>query len=246
MNKTTLCLIIVFFLNSCGVKPPPLTNNDLPKNAKDLVKKIISQNNDYEGISLQGKIEVLKQNEKINLKTKIKYKRDSLIWASFSLPIGVELFRVVLNQEKIYFLNHTNKTAFIKPTLEFSEILKTEMSFDQICKVITATPRILTNDKYEFGFDEFFFELKSKNVFYKISKDFYRITNIKVSKEGKTFSCKYSSFIETEKGVFPKKLSIKINSSEKIEVNLEYSKITFNKNQKTPFNIPDSYALEIH
>ena len=72
-----------------------------------MIDKINSKNNKSNWIRIKGSINVKQQNtESIALNTVMKIKRDSLVWASISAPFGIELFRVMLSQDSLYFVNH--------------------------------------------------------------------------------------------------------------------------------------------
>ena len=55
-------------------------------------------------------------------------------------------------------------------------------------------------------------------------------------------SYEFSSFINENEFIFPKRFSISVRSSENFEATLDYSKIVFNEKQKLSFKIPSSYA----
>ena len=103
-----------------------------PKNAKELIAQVISKNKIPEQLSLKGKINLIKDEKDITLKINIKYRKDSLIWASISAPFDIELFRVMITKDSVYYLNRTNKTFFIRPIIQIKTFLKTDISFETL------------------------------------------------------------------------------------------------------------------
>jgi hypothetical protein len=184
---------------------------------------------------------LIKDEKDITLNINIKYRKDSLIWASVSAPFGIELFRTMLTRDSVYYLNRTNKTFFVKPITHISAFLKADISFDEIQEMITANPRVLKKE-YTFHIIENIFELNAKQVFYKVSAEFYRILNARIIDDKNELSYEFSSFINENEFIFPKQFSISVRSSENFEATLDYSKIVFNEKQKLPFKIPSSYA----
>ena len=242
MNKLFPCLFLIFILSSCSIKVRKIDYAKAPKNAKELVAKIISKNKIPEWLSLQGKINLMKDEKDITLNINIKCRKDSLIWASVSAPfIGIELFRIMLTKDSVYYLNRTNKTFFVKPITHITTFLKADISFDEIQEMITANPRILKR-AYAFHIIKNTFELKAKQVFYKVSADFYRILHASIIDDKNELSYEFSSFINENEFIFPKQFSISVRSSENFEASIDYSKIVFNEKQKLPFKIPSSYV----
>ena len=241
MNKLFSYLFLILILCSCSIKVREIDSAKAPKNAKELIAKVISKNNIPEWLSLQGKINLIKDEKDITLNINIKCRKDSLIWASVSAPFGIELFRTMLTKDSVYYLNRTNTTFFVKPITHISSFLKADISFNEIQEMITANPRILKK-AYAFHIIENTFELNAKQVFYKVSADFYRILHASIIDGENELSYEFSSFINENEFIFPKQFSISVRSSEIFEATLDYSKIVFNEKQKLPFKIPSSYV----
>jgi hypothetical protein len=147
----------------------------------------------------------------------------------------------MLTKDSMYYINRTNKTFFVKPITDITTFLKVDISFDEIQEMITANPRVLKKE-YTFHIIENTFELNAKQVFYKVSADFYRILRASIIDGGIELNYEFLSFINQNEFIFPKQFSISIRSSENFEATLDYSKIVFNEKQKLPFKIPSSYA----
>ena len=242
MNKLFLYLFLILILSFCSTKVIDIDYIKAPKNAKELIEKVISKNKIPNWLSLQGKINLIKDGKDITLNINIKFRKDSLIWTSVSAPfVGIELFRTMLTKDSVYYLNRTNKTFFVKPITHISTFLKVDISFDEIQAMITANPRILKKE-FTFNIIENTFELNAEQVFYKISTDFYRILNATILDDKNELNYKFSSFINYNEFIFPQQFSISVRSPEKLDAKLDYSKIVFNEKQKLPFKIPSSYA----
>jgi len=241
MNKLFSYFFLILIFSSCGIKVREIDYDKAPKNAKELIAKVISKNKIPEWLSLQGKINLIKDERDITLNINIKCRKDSLIWASVSAPFGIELFRTMLTKDSVYYLNRTNKTFLVKPIKHISSFLKADISFDEIQEMITASPRFLKKE-YTFHIIENTFELRAKRGVYKVSADFYRILNARIIDSKNELSYEFSSFINENEFTFPKRFSIRVRSFENFEATLDYSKIVFNKKQKLPFKIPSSYV----
>ena len=178
----------------------------------------------------------------LTLNINIKHKKDSLVRVSVAAPFGIELFRTTITKDSIYFINHTNKTFFIKPNIYISTFLKTDISFEDIQEMITANPRVLKK-KYKLHFGKNTFELKNKQAFYIISADFYRVLSSSIVDGEREFFYEFGLYTKQNDFVFPKTFLIRFNSpSESFEAKLSYSRVVFNQQQNVSFKIPGSYV----
>ncbi|MAW21411.1 MAG: hypothetical protein CMD16_03335 [Flavobacteriales bacterium] len=237
MNNSFSIVLLLLIFSSCGIKKEK--KNDFsspPKNSKELIARVNSQNKDIQWLNLKGKINIITEDNQIALNINITNRKDSLIWISVSAPFGIEIARGQLTQDSIYFINRTNKTWFIKPASEINSLLKANLSFNQLQQMITANPSI-NKLKYKFHSKEQFI-LEEPNSNYTISES-YRVVKGVLFIEGTKFQYEFLNFNEEN---FPREVYLKTDSKKGFEVRLRYSKIIANKKSKTPFKIPISYA----
>ena len=239
MNKFIYILIFAITLSSCSTKQPSnIDYSKTPKNSKELISMVNSKNKNIEWLSLRGKINVVKENQDITLSVNIKHRKDSVIWLSISAPFGIEIIRTQATPDSIYFVNRTKKTWFVEPTNHIKEMLKYDISFENLQDMITANPRILKN-KYKLESQDEGFALSSEFYNYVVSKDF-RIKNANFIDGENRINFSYTPSGNTEG--FPKQFSLKVNAQEQFEANLTYSKVVINTPQKILFKIPKSYV----
>ena len=103
-----------------------------------------------------------------------------------------------------------------------------------------ASPKIVKN-KYSFDKTNDDFLLSTQDYIYTIS-NFYRIgQGVLINKEN-SLMYTYSNF--SFDNDFPEQLELIVKSSSKNVFNLKlnYSKVVFDQQHKTPFNIPSSYV----
>ena len=239
MSKFIPILFFALTLNSCSTKQ--LSNSvysKTPKNSKELISIVNSQNKNIEWLSLKGKINLVKENKDITLSLNIKHRKDSVIWLSISAPFGIEIIRAQVTSDSIYFINRAKKTWFVESSNHIKEILKHDIGFENLQDMITANPRIIKN-KYKLESQDDGFVLTSELYNYLVSKDF-RIKNANFIDGESRVSFSYASTDNTES--FPKHFFLKVNSKEKFEASLIYSKVVINIPQKISFKIPQSYV----
>ena len=243
MNRIVLYLFCIVFASSCVTKNTIEVDFSIPpKNAKELIAKVNSKNKSPEWLALKGKVRLmLEKDNEVSLGISIRVRKDSLIWASVTAPFGIELFRAVITMDSIYYINRTNKTYFIKPITNISEILKTDIAFKEIQEIVTATPKI-EKKEYSLNKTDDDFLLTTQDYMYTVS-NFYRIRKGVLIEEGNSLIYTYSNF--SFENDFPEQLEIIVKSSfqNAFNIKLNYSKVVFDKQQQTPFKIPSSYVV---
>jgi hypothetical protein len=242
MNRILIYVFFIVFASSCVTKS--FTEVDFsisPKNAKELIAKVNSKNIFPDWLVLKGKVRlILEKDNEVSLGISIRVRKDSLIWASVTAPFGIELFRAVLTKDSVYYINRTNKTYFVKPISHIAKIIKTDIAFNEIQEMITAKPKILKK-KYSFDKINDDFMLSTQDYTYTIS-NFYRIMQgVLIDKEN-SLSYTYSNF--SFENDFPEQLELIVKSASENDFNLKlnYSKVVFDQQHKTPFKIPSSYV----
>ena len=242
MNRIVLCFFCIVFASSCVTKNVAEVDFSIPsQNAKELIAKVNSKNKSPDWLALKGKVRLmLEKDNEVSLGISIRVRKDSLIWASVTAPFGIELFRAVLTKDSVYYINRTNKTYFVKPITHISNLVKTDIAFNEIQDMIMAKPKILKM-KYSFNKIHEDFLLSTQDHTYIISS-FYRIRKgILIDKENSLIYT-YSNF--SFENDFPEQLEIIVKSDSENDFNLKinYSKVVFDQQQQTPFKIPSSYV----
>ena len=244
MNRTVLYLFCIVFTSSCVTKNVAEINLSVsPKNAKELIARVNSKNKSPGWLALKGRISlILEKDNEVSLGISIRVRKDSLIWASVTAPFGIELFRVILTKDSVYYINRTNKTYFVKPIAHISKIIKTDIAFNEIQEMIMANPKVVKK-KYSFDKTNDDFILSTQDYIYTIS-NFYRIRQGVLIYKENSLMYTYSNF--SFENDFPEQIELIVKSASKNVYNLKlnYSKVVFDQEQQTPFKIPSSYVEE--
>ena len=128
MNKKFHILLIVSLLaislinTSCKTKKT-ITRASLREfTATRLIKEV--EKNEFSFDYLQAKMNLkIETNDKsFGAKGQLRMKKDSIIWISVSLPLGLEIIRLKISQDSVYFLNRTEKTYLTEDINIFSDI----------------------------------------------------------------------------------------------------------------------------
>ena len=240
MNREIISFLFILFFSSCVIQKIDRGSLSIPpKNAKELIERVNSKNKTPEWMALKGKVSLILEDKNLGpLNIAIKIRKDSVIWASVRAPFGIELFRTMLTKDSLHYINHTNKTFFVKHISHVADFFNSEVSFSDLQDIISGNINI-KKQKYKF---EEGFSLVSENVNYFINPTTLQIKSMKHIKDSALLQVNYSYSTHIGKEYFPNEVNIESNFKENNNIKLVYTKIVLNEKQKLPFKIPSSYV----
>ena len=237
MNNWVILMGVLIFLGSCTVKKITHTVfSPPPKNAEELIERVNSKVKNVEWINLKGSVNIIQKDREFDLSINIKNRKDSLIWVSTRGPFGIEIMRMQITPDSIYYINRMNKTYFINSVSQINELIN--LTFYDLQDIIIANPKILGNN-YTFESDKNdFYLLEDDSLRYWITGD-YQIQKSKIMHNKKNIELTFDNY--NKKDSFPRKINIKSSSEHFLETIITYSNVELNTSQKTLFIIPNTY-----
>ena len=236
MNKRCFFWIFILTITSCVIKKNNVKDKDYQTYTTpiDLINKINSKNNQFNWIRIKGRVNANQQNtESIAFNTVMKIKRDSIIWASVSAPFGIELFRIMLNHDSLYFVNHIKKSYYVKPINFVNDFINANLNYNDIQDLLIGDITVGSEDYV----NKDSFSLLIKNRKYFIDTNLYKPIKIIYQHENNLIEVKYD-YLENIK--IPHKIQLSSGLDKRISI--KYIKHQLDKKQKIVFNIPKSYA----
>jgi len=202
--------------------------------------------------------------QSFSFKGTLKIKKDSLIWMSISPGLGLELGRILLDQDSLHFMNRFDKTYFTSSYSDLSEKVKSPLTYSRIQDLLMG------NSLSRFDEKKYYAELV--NPFFKIcsvsekqlkkmqrsrrkpSQEIYAalvnpknykinsqdLTNLKLNRK---LVISYEDFETHNNQYFAESVGVNISTIKDISLNLSYSKINLSKKFKFSFKVPDSYEV---
>ncbi|MFM2286070.1 MAG: hypothetical protein RLZZ543_1567 [Bacteroidota bacterium] len=191
----------------------------------------------------------------------LRIKRDSAIWMSISPALGIEVARAYITPDSLKFINRIDGTYFKGDYRYLNELLQIEVNFKMVQSILLGNaylhysvenyisdrenadlvlstlkkrrirreneldiPQILTQEIW-------FSSLKNKII--RMEMQDYRPV--------RKFGVNYLDFEQVEEWLLPNRFSITAQAAKTVKIDLEYSRMTVNKELNLPFNIPDNY-----
>lgn len=104
---------------------------------RKLLKNVITNYVPYESLSykLNGQFGDTSNSQSFNGTLRIR--KDSLVWASLSVALGVELARIQIRKDSVYFMNRIKNEYFIKDIEMFERMYQIDFTYGMLQNILT-------------------------------------------------------------------------------------------------------------
>jgi hypothetical protein len=264
MNKFVLLIGLLLGLASCrSTKITEPVYTKVPK-VQILIESVQSAHFNFEWFS--GKIagKYKDDTQSFSFKGSIKIKKDSLIWMSISPGLGLELGRVLFDQDSLHFMNRFDKTYFKSSYADLSEKVNCPLTYARIQDLLTGNSLSDFDEKkyysdlvgslFKIGsvsekqfkklersrrkFNQEIFTALVNPKTYKIDTQY--LTNFKLNRK---LWISYQDFEIHNNQYFAESIGLNISTKKELSLNLSYSRINLSKELKFSFKVPKSYEV---
>jgi hypothetical protein len=234
-----------------------------------LFEKMAENQFHFETLSMKASITASSNasKESTNLTGNIRIVRDSVIWASVSLGLGIEVARLYVTQDSVFFLNRINNEYVAASFGFFNTYFQVDLDFNILQSLLTGNDfDYYESTKFKASYDAGRYKLtvqerRKQKKYIRSNNDARRVLiqdtwlnpenfkieaiNIKaLENQQRKLQVNYSNFGKIEGQLFPQRTSFEVFMQEtgknyKSSVNVNFSKIELNKQVATPFSIPD-------
>jgi outer membrane lipoprotein-sorting protein len=260
--STLLPFLLLF--TSCSTQRKIIKAPIKEEGADFLFKKLKEHELKYSTFKANFSAEYENKGQSNSFSGQIRIRKDSMIWLSFTPALGIEVFRMMVTQDSVKFINNMNKTFFTGDYGYVNRYLHTNIDFDILQSFLTGNDlSFYENGKFRAGLDNNIYKLSTADrmklkKFIRNSQEKLRIliqniwidpqnfkivrADVKEIKEpNMKLQADYSSFETIGEQLFPKELSFDISADNNLHVELSLTKITINIPLVTPFRVPQSY-----
>ena len=269
MNRKThilllFCLIAsVPFLNtSCASKKTTTKTSLREFTARQLIKEVEKNAFDFDNMTAKIGVKIETNDKNIYMKGQLRMQKDSVIWTSISLPLGLEIARVKISPDSVFFLNRNDKTYLCDNIDVFSDISPLITSLPFIQSVLVGNDiNLRESDNYKLTIDDEQYNLliskslkkyiRQKDDEWKvmlkdlwIDPQLFKITKYNIREYNdnrRKIELQYSDFKEIEGKYIPTRISVYIHGYQHIKADIVYSNIKINDNIDFTFSVPNKY-----
>ena len=257
-------LVVLVFLSSCKT-PRSVIKEPLKEYGHDYLLERLDENElKFRCFSAKFRTAYQVDKKKINFKGQIRIKKDSVIWISFSPALGIEMIRLMITSDSIFYINRMDKTYFLGDYDFVNQFLETRIDFDILQSFVIGNDfQFYETTNFRASIDSREYKLstarrqKMKKYFKKVEDEklvliqniwldpqTFKISRVNIKeygKEHKRLEARYGNFTELEEQLFPSHLIFDIAAEKKISIDINYSKLTLDKPLNFPFSIPKNY-----
>lgn len=266
---TAIMLLCIFCTLNFSCKPtgkietPKIKDKKLEeKEAGELEGLILENTFRSKTLSARASVSTDIGGASTNFNINVRMQNDSIIWISISPLLGIEVARVVATRDSIKFLDRLNKQYSATDYRYINETLDLNVDYDIMQGVLTGNIFSYKKNKFNSVYidDKYYIlsTLSKKKIIRTLEEDdpskpiiqdmwiddtTYRITRLSIEDKrvSKKMTTDYSDFRDTDGGLFPYKSSTKISASKNINIDLEFTKLSLNRELSFPFSVPDTY-----
>jgi hypothetical protein len=199
-----------------------------------------------------------------DFKGQVRIRKDSLIWISITPALGIELFRMVITNDSVKYVNRFNKEYFVGDYALVSNFLKIHIDFDILQALIMGNDfQFYETNTFRASIDNQDYKLSTtgrrkirkeaedagsapivllQNIW--LEPQSFKISKVDVKeymKDNRKLSGIYGDFTAIDQQLYPSALNFEIQADNLLKIKINYSKVTLNEPMAFPFSIPENY-----
>lgn len=180
----------------------------------------------------------------------VRIQKDSIIWISINAALGIEAFRVTITPDSVKVRDNLDKYVQFRSVEYIKEIVQLPLDYYTLQDLIVGNPVFLdSSNVLLYKERENSISLSTMGNFFKhlltMRKDDYAVLHSKLddvdAARNRTADFTYDDIGNLDGRLFSSKRNITVTEKNKIDIELEYKQVEFNKEQSYPFNVPRNY-----
>jgi len=199
-----------------------------------------------------------------DFKGQVRIRKDSVIWVTISPALGIELFRLVITQDSVKYVDRFNKEYFSGDYALVSRFLQIDVDFDILQSLILGNDfQFYEANTFRASIDNLEYKLSTtgrrkikkeaeaassdpivllQNIW--LNPETFKITRIDVKqfmKDNRKLDAFYGDFLQVGSETYPSALNFHILAENPFDLKINYSKIGLDEPMAFPFSIPGNY-----
>lgn len=267
MNRIRIILIFsVLTLTFVGIgcsSKKALTKTNLHEfTASHLIKEVENNAFDFDSFQAKMSMKVETSDKSFSVKGQLRMQKDSIIWTSISMPLGMEILRMMVTPDSVFMLNRNDKTYLCENISVFNDFSPMITTIDFIQAVLVGNDiNLRESDNYKVTIDNGQYILLISNELKKsimhndddwkvmlkdiwIDPQLFKITKYYIKEYAdskRKIELQYADFEEVNGKYIPTKISIDIHGDFYLKADITYSNIIVGDNIEFIFNVPKKY-----
>jgi hypothetical protein len=230
--------------------------------ASKLIQEVEDNEFEFDNLVAKLNMKIETKDKHTNVKGQLRMKKDSIIWTSISMPMGLEVIRIKVSPDSVYFLNRTEKTYLAENIEVFNDISPMITTIGFIQSVLVGNDiNLRESDDYKIQISDGQYNLliskelkksiKNNNEEWKvmmkdiwIDPQLFKITKYHIREYNdskRKIELEYSDFEEVNGKYIPTKISVNVHGDLYLKANITFSNIVVNEPLEYSFSIPKKY-----
>ncbi|MEO6582912.1 MAG: DUF4292 domain-containing protein, partial [Ferruginibacter sp.] len=222
------------------------------------VEKIMAAFNsnyiDFNTFSAKIKAEVVTSKEKLpDLTAVIRIQKDKAIWMSISATfLNIELYRVFITPDSIILLNKKDREVQYRSVDYLTEITQIPFDFKTMQNLLIGNPVFYNGEIQSFRQVDNLIVVSAQSTYFKHLMSFgddnkllilSKLDDVDVNRN-RTALISYNNYENISGHPFSTDRHIVISEKNKIDMQLKFKQVEFNKELSMSFNVPKNYTIK--
>lgn len=213
----------------------------------DTVKK---NSIDFRTFSAKIKVNFESANGKKNdFNAFVRLKKDSVLWISVNVALGLEGFRVLVTPDSVKVLNKLDKVVQLRSVEAVQDVIKMPLNFKDLQNLLVGNPVFLDSNISSYKQEERSISLVSIGALFKhfltVNKDDFLLQHSKLddvdASRARTADITYGNYEQKNNIKFSTYRRITVVEKGKVDIEMQFKQFDFNQDLSFPFNIPRNY-----
>jgi hypothetical protein len=226
---------------------------DSARLVREALDKISKNHIDFNTFSAKVKVDYQdSRDRKYDFNAFFRIQKDSVIWISIIAALGIEAFRIMITPDSVLILDKLNKTYESKSVSYLQEIAKLPFDFKTLQDLIIGNPVYIDGDITSYKQQENAVVMSTMGSFFKhfmtFSKDdfnllFSKLDDVDLTRS-RTANLTYEDYQTAGTWRFSNSRRITIAENTKLDIDMVFKQVEFDKPQNYPFQIPKNYKIK--
>lgn len=236
------------------IAPPVIdAHADSVKFMKEAYAAVLKNWIDFQTFSAKVKVDFEgKDGKKSDFNAFLRLRKDSALWISVNVALGIEAFRVLITPDSVKVLNKIDKIVQLRSVSALQEMTQLPFTFTELQNVIIGNPVFLDSTILSYNTDESSVSLFILNEFFRhmltVNRNNYTLQNSKLDdtdpSRARTCLVVYSDYQQKDNKLFSAFRKITVTEKNKLDIQMEYKQFGFNEELNFPFSIPKNYKRQ--
>lgn len=247
-KKYIIILLFGVLLGSCkSSKTLNEGNSNYKLSASQLIKANAKKTPNFNTLQCKLKITYSQANKTQSYTVSYRMKKDEVLW--INAPLGV--LRAKITPNNVSFYNKLDKTFFSGDFKFFSNLLGTELNFQQIQNLLIGEALFnLKEQPYKLSIHEDNYALQPKKqpelfeIFFLLNPSHYKVASQQLSQasEFRHLEINYLKHQQIDAQILPEQVKvIAVEGNKEVIAELEFKSVTLNGELRFPFKTPSGY-----